>query len=296
MWPFDSENKEARIGRLSPLDVEIDDPVGDWYYFGPVEMFDTEVEIGQGDEKKKRKIYFYRILTKHREDEKIVVSTDDFVQNSDHVPYTRTKKGKTRLLQLMMVAYAAVELLTMYLSYLFVQAGPNIQYYPQVVSSLEWDFGTIAFLFVAVVVIWAWSARYHHFVMDWGIQPVVVNAEKAKADLYVLTNSSRIPVVEKISELMKLPKEDIETFVHAIRLFQEDVIRDLTDQNATLNDRLNKMDIEGFAIGKKSLEMSLATREQRMVEHLNFMKWITVSIVMTIFAGFVVYLAMGGRL
>lgn len=291
---FNSEEKSPRIGRLSPIDVEIEDPVGDWYSFGRVEMFETEAQLENED--KKSKIFFYRILTKHREDEKIIVSSMDFIQNGEQVPYTRTEKGKARLLQLMLFAFAAVEMLTIYLAYLFEQAGPNLQFYPQVVSSLEWDFGTIAFLFIAVVIIWAWSARYHHFVLDWDIQPLVVNAEKANVDFYVLTNSSRAPVVEQVKILMKLQSQDIERLIHAVRLFQEQTIADLTDQNKALTDRLNRIDIEGFAIGKKSLEMSLATREQRVLEKLNAAKWIGITLLSVAAFGFFIYIAMGGRL
>ena len=292
-WPFDSsKNKSPRIGRISPMDVEINDPVADWYYFGKVEMFETEADLAN----KKQKIYFYRLLTRHTEDEKVIVSTDDFVQNANQVPYTRSDRGKTRLMQIIMLAYVAIELLTLYLSYLFVQAGPSIQYYPQVTSNLEWNFGTVAFLFVAVAITWAWSARYHHFVLDWEIQPLIVNAEKANVDFYILTNSARIPVVERVKILMGLSSKDVEELVHQVRLFQDKVIKDLTDQNAAMTKRMNEIDIEGLAIGKKSLELSLATREQRMVERLDTLKWIGMTAVVAVAFAFVVYIGMGGRL
>jgi hypothetical protein len=293
MFPFsESKEKSPRIGRLSPIDVEID--ALDWYYFGKVEMFDTEVKLE--NEEKPRKIYFYRTLTKYREDEKLIVSTEDFIGNADQIPYTRTEKGKKRLLTIMMLAYVAIELLTIYLSYLFVQAGPNIVYYPQVVNSLEWNFGTIAFLFVALVVIWAYNARYHHYVSDWQIQPLIINAEKSDVEFYILTNSSKLPVSITIQKLLKLNANEIEKFVHAVRLFQENTIRDLTDQNKALIENLNKIDVEGFAIHKKSIEAALATREERFVEKLDTLKWVAMTIVVAVVFGFVVYIAMGGRL
>lgn len=274
------------------MDVEINDPVGDWYYFGKVEMFETEAEL----EGRKQKIYFYRLLTKYAEDEKVIVSTDDFIQNANQVPYTRSDKGKTRLMQIIMLAYIAVELLTLYLSYLFVQAGPSIQYYPQIVNNLEWNFGTVAFIFVAIAITWAWSARYHHYVLDWEIQPLIVNAEKANVDFYILTNSARIPVVERVKILMGLSSEDVEKLVHQVRLFQDKVIKDLTDQNAAMTKRMNEIDIEGLAIGKKSLELSLATREQRIIERLDTLKWVGLTAVVSVAFAFAVYLGMGGRL
>ena len=288
------EEKALRIGRLSPIDIEIDDPVTDYYYFGKVEMFDTEVHLK--DEEKPRKIFFYRTLTKHREDEKVIVATDDFIANAEQVPYTRSRKGKTTLLMIVFMTYFAIEMLTIYLSYLFVQAGPNIVYYPQEVNSLIWNFGTIAFLFAALAGIWAWSARYHHFVSDWQIQPLIVDAEKSNIDLFILTNSQKLPVAETVEKLKKLTPNDIKEFVHAVRLFQDNTIRTLTDQMRGLNEQLNAIDIVGFATNKKSLELALATREQRYVEKLDSLKWVLLTITVTVVFGFVIYLGMGGRL
>jgi len=295
MFPFSkSKENSLRIGRLSPIDIEIEDPVTDYYYFGKVEMFDTEVRLR--DEEKPRKVFFYRTLTKHREDEKVIVSTDDFIANAEQIPYTQSRKGKTTLLMIVFMTYFAIEMLTIYLSYLFIQAGPNIVYYPQVVSSLIWNFGTIAFLFASVAGIWAWSARYHHFVSDWQIQPLIVDAEKSSIDFYILTNSQKLPVVETVEKLKKLTPNDIKEFVHAVRLFQDNTIRTLTDQMRGLNEQLNAIDIVGFATNKKSLELALATREQRYVEKLDSIKWVLLTITVTVTFGFVVYLGMGGRL
>ena len=288
------EEKSPRIGRLSPIDVEIEDPVTDYYYFGKVEMFDTEAKLD--DEEKPRKIYFYRTLTKYRQDEKLIVSTEDFIANAEQTPYTRTNKGKASLLTVIFLAYLGIEMLTIYLAYLFVQAGPNIVYYPQVVNSLIWNFGTIAFLFAALAVIWAYNARYHHYVSDWQIQPLIVNAEKSNVEFYILTNSSKLPVTTTIQKLLKLNANEIEKFVHAVRLFQESTIRDLTDQNKALNENLNKIDVEGFAIRKKSIEAALATREERFVEKVDTLKWVAMTIVVAVVFGLVIYLAMGGTL
>jgi len=286
--------RSPRIGRLSPIDVEIEDPVSDYYYFGKVEMFDTEVHLK--DEEKPRKIFFYRTLAKYREDERVIVATDDFIANAEQIPYTQSKKGKTTLLMIVFLAYFAIEMLTIYLSYLFVQAGPNIVYYPQVVNSLIWNFGTIAFLFAALAGIWAWSARYHHFVSDWQIQPLIVDAEKSNIDLFILTNSQKLPVAETVEKLKKLAPNDIKEFIHAVRLFQDNTIRTLTDQMRGLNEQLNAIDIVGFATNKKSLELALATREQRYVEKLDSVKWVLLTITVTVVFGFAVYLGMGGRL
>ena len=286
--------KELRIGRLSPIDVEIEDPVSDYYYFGKVEMFDTEVHLK--DEEKPRKIFFYRTLAKYREDERVIVATDDFIANAEQIPYTQSRKGKTTLLMIVFLAYFAIEMLTIYLAYLFVQAGPNIVYYPQVVNSLIWNFGTIAFLFAALAGIWAWSARYHHFVSDWQIQPLIVDAEKSNIDLFILTNSQKLPVAETVEKLKKLTPNEIKEFIHAIRLFQDNTIRTLTDQMRGLNEQLNAIDIVGFATNKKSLELALATREQRYVEKLDSVKWVLLTITVSVTFGLAIYLGMGGRL
>ena len=291
---FHKKEESLIIGRLSPIEVEIDDPVADYYYFGKVEMFDTEVKLK--DEEKPMKIFFYRTLTKHREDERIIVSTDDFIANAEQIPYTSSIKGKTNLLMVVFLAYFVIEMLTIYLAYLFMQAGPNVIYYPQVVSSLVWNFGTIAFLFAALAGIWWWNSRYHHFVSDWQIQPLIVDAEKSNVDLFILTNSQKLPVVETVEKLERLTPNDIKEFIHAIRLFQDDTIRRLTDQVRGLNEQFNAVDIMGFAINKKSLALALATREQRYVEKLDSVKWVLLTISITVTFGFVVYLGMGGRL
>jgi len=288
------KDRELMIGRLSPIDVEIEDPVSRYYYFGKVEMFDTEVHLK--DEEKPMKIFFYRTLANHREDQRIIVSTDDFIANAEQIPYTQSKKGKTTLLTIVFLAYFAIEMLTIYLSYLFVQAGPNIIYYPQVVNSLIWNFGTIAFLFAALAGIWAWSARYHHFVSDWQIQPLIVDAEKSNIDLFILTNSQKLPVAETVEKLKKLAPSDIKEFIHAVRLFQDNTIRTLTDQMRGLNEQLNAIDIVGFATNKKSLELALATREQRYVEKLDSVKWVLLTITVSVTFGVAIYLGMGGRL
>jgi len=288
------KDRELMIGRLSPIDVEIEDPVSHYYYFGKVEMFDTEVHLK--DEEKPMKIFFYRTLANHRDDQKIIVSTDDFIANAEQIPYTQSKKGKTTLLMIVFLAYFAIEMLTIYLAYLFVQAGPNIVYYPQVVNSLIWNFGTIAFLFAALAGIWAWSARYHHFVSDWQIQPLIVDAEKSNIDFFILTNSNKLPVSEAIQRLLKLSPNDIREFIHAVRLFQDTTIRTLTDQFKGVKKDLNAIDMIGFAMQKKALETALATREQRFVERLDSVKWVMLTMSVSIAFGFAIYIAMGGRL
>jgi len=290
----EKKDESLIIGRLSPIEVEIDDPVTDYYYFGRVEMFDTEVHFE--DEEKPRKIFFYRTLTKYREDEKIIVATDDFIANANNIPYTRSRKGKTTLLMIVFLTYLAIEMLTIYLAYLFVQAGPNIVYYPQVVNSLIWNFGTIAFLLAAAAGIWAWSARYHHFVLDWQIQPYLPDANDTKVDLYILTNSQKLPVAESVVKLAKLSTEDVNRLREQIRTFDIEKYRSLKAQKEGLLKMVDRMDTESVATILEANEIAFATRKERYIEKLDSVKYVLITIVAIIAVMFMTYLASGGRL
>ena len=289
------KEKAPRIGRLSPIDVEINDSSDDgFYYFGRVEVFDTEVHL-EGEDKPKN-IFFYRTLAKYREDERLIMSTEDFIANADNIPYTHSKKGKTTLLMIVFLTYFAIEMLTVYLAYLFVQAGPNIVYYPQVVNSLIWNFGTIAFLFAALAGIWAWSAKYHHFVLDWQIQPLIINAEKSDVDFYILTSSSKLPVSLQVQKLLKLSPNDIEKLIHEFRQFQQNIIDSLKDQAQTLGELNNMIGIQGYAIQKKNIETAFATETRTVVEKLDTLKWVMLTMAVSVSFGLAIYVAMGGRL
>jgi len=290
----EKKEKALLIGRLSPIDIEIDDPVTGDYYFGRLEVFDTEVHL-EGEDKPKN-IFFYRTLAKHREEQRLIMSTEDFIANADNIPYTRSKKGKTTLLMIVFLTYFAIEMLTIYLAYLFIQAGPNIVYYPQQVNSLIWNFGTIAFLFAALAGIWAWSARYHHFVLDWQIQPFVVNAEKSDVDFYILTSSSKLPVSLQVQKLLKLSANDIEKLIHEFKQFQQNIISSLKDQAQTLGEVNRMIGIQGFAIQKKNTEMAFATETRTVIEKLDTVKWVMLTMAVSVSFGLAIYVAMGGRL
>jgi len=291
---FHKKEESLIIGRLSPIEVEIDDPVTDYYYFGKVEMFDTEVKLT--DEEKPRKIFFYRTLTKHREDEKIIVSTDDFIANANNIPYTRSRRGKTTLLTMVLMTYFAIEMVTIYLAYLFIQAGPNIVYYPQEVNSLIWNFGTIAFLLAAAAGIWAWSARYHHFVLDWQIQPYKPDANDTKADLYILTNSQKLPVAESVVKLAKLSTEDVDRLREQIRTFDIEKYRSQKAQYQGLLKTVDRMDMESVPTMLEADEIAFATMRQRYVEKLDSVKYVLLTITAIVAAMFITYMASGGRL
>lgn len=70
----------------------------------------------------------------------------------------------------------------------------------------------------------------------------------------------------------------------------------LTDQMKGVKKEVNMIDIIGFATRKKELEMALATKEQRFVERLDSVKWVALTISVSIAFGFAIYIAMGGRL
>ena len=131
--PFlhNSDKKKPRLGRASPIDVEVADTVGGWYYFGRVEMWEKEFELAPSPDDpepakpEKRKLFFYRLMTNWREDERIIVSDEDFIHNAEQIPYTQTTRGRNRMFQIIMVAFGMVYALTLYLTALFIQAGPS---------------------------------------------------------------------------------------------------------------------------------------------------------------------------
>ncbi len=293
---FPQQEKIPRLGRTSPIDVEIQDTVGNWYYFGRVEMFETETEIGEGDKKEKKKLYFYRLLTKYKEDEKIIVSDEDLVQTANQIPYTRTIKGERRLQQVMLFTFSFIYLLTVYLAYLLVQAGPNVIYYPQVVNMLIWNFGTIASVFAIAAIIWAVEARYHHYVLDWQIQPLRINSVKTNTDFYILVNSSKVPVYQKVQELAKLSQNDIDKLVDAVRIFEKNEIDRLQSQVANLQEQLELLQATGMANFLEGTEIALLSRTQIMRERINLMKYIALLIFSVAIVALIVYISMGGML
>ena len=216
----DEDRKLPRLGRISPIDIEVSDAVSGWYYFGRVEMWEKEYKFA--DREEKSKLFFYRLLTDFREDEKLVVTDQDFIHDADQIPYTQTRKGRNRMFSVIMVAFGMVYALTLYLMALFIQAGPSIVYYTQQVAGLEWDVGNIAFIFISGALIWAWAARYHHYVSDWEIQPLRYDSVKVSTDFYILVNSSKVPVFEKTLELARLDRPAIDSMVAAARAFPKE--------------------------------------------------------------------------
>jgi hypothetical protein len=293
---FPQQENNPRLGRVSPIDVEIQDTVGDWYYFGRVEMFETETEIGEGEKKEKKKLYFYRLLTKYKEDEKIIVSDDDLIHNANQIPYTRTIKGEKRLQQVILLTFSFIYLLTVYLAYLLVQAGPNIIYYPQVVNMLIWDFGTISSVFAIGAIIWAIEARYHHFVSDWQIQPLRINSVRVNTDFYILVNSSKVPVYQKVQELAKLTQNDIDKLVDAVRIFEKNEIDRLQSQVGNLQEQLELLQATGMGNYLEGTEVALLSRTQIVRERLNIMKYTAILLFSVAIVALIVYISMGGRL
>lgn len=293
---FPQDEKIPRLGRVSPIDVEVTDTVGDWYYFGKVEMFEAEAEADSDKKEKKKKIYFYRLLTKYKEDEKIIISDEDLVQNANQIPYTRTIKGEKRMQQMILVTYSIIYLLTVYLAYLFYLAGPNIVYYPQVTNQLVWDFGTVMAIFAIASMIWAYDARYHHYVLDWQVQPLRINSVKTSTDFYILINSSKYPVYQKVLELARLPENRIDKLVDAVRIFEKNEIDRLQAQIRDLQDQIDILQATGMANFMQGTETALLTRNQVIRERLNMMKYVAVVALSSALVGIVIYISMGGRL
>ena len=305
------QDKLPRLGRLSPVDVEVCDPIGDWYYFGRVEMWEKEFQFKPRADREisftckkcssifmlpagakhcpkcssfikpaeaapaepaAKKLYFYRLLTAYREDEKVIVSDQDFVQTADQIPYTQTRRGRNRMFQVIMVAFGMVYALTLYVMALFIQAGPSIIYYTQQVSSLEWDVGNIAFVFVSGAAIWAWAARYHHYVSDWEIQPLRINSVRVSTDFYMLTNSSKLPVFENVLQLASLPKPEIDNMVQAVRSFEKEEIDRLQSMLEVTRDQLETTEIKAAGVRLDSVEQNLLTRVERRRDKVDMTK------------------------
>ncbi len=325
-------DRKPRLGRLSPVDVEVSDSVGDWYYFGRVEMWEKEFEFNdepleqtfhckrcekdftlpsgskhctvrggfiasttsKPDKPQKHMMYFYRLLTNFREDEKIIVSHRDFIHNANQIPYTQTRRGRNRMFQVIMIAFGMVYALTLYVMALFVQAGPSIVYYTQQVSGLELDVGNIAFVFVAGAVIWAWAARYHHMVSDWEIQPLRVNSVRVSTDFYLLTNSSKMPVFETVLELAKAPQPEIDRMVAAAREFPAQEIHRLQGRVEFLEDSLEETELDAIDAWQDAREGGMITRNKRVAMKQDTQKWVTITVVVAILAVLVTVVTMAG--
>ncbi len=290
MWPFKDEDKIPRLGVLSPVDIEIHDPVGDWTYFGKVEMFKKEVS------KEKGSIFFYRLLTKYREDEKVITSTQDFVQNADQVPYTQTRKGKARLFQVFLLAFLGIYALTLWFMNVLISVGPSIQFYQSQIAGLEMDVADIAILFVAVAGSWAWAARFHHFVSNWEIQPLRINSLKSNTDFYILTNSSNIPVFEEVLRLAKIDKSEADIMINAVRNFAKEEIDRLQEANEYLVDQVQASHVAAFDAKQISLETALMTRTERVTERQDKTKMVfivVIAVAISFIASYLIYTAGG---
>lgn len=285
--PFSYDNeKSPRWGVLSPVDVEMYDPVGDWYYFGRVEMLKKDIS------KEKGTIFFYRLQTKYREDEKVVVSTQDLVQIADQIPYTRTKKGKDRLFQIFMLTFLGIYGLTLWFMSLMIQAGPSIVFYSRQVSGLELDVATVGVMFASVAGSWAWTARYHHLVSDWEIQPLRINSLKSSVDFYILTNSSKAPVFEEVLRLARIDSSSADAMITAVRLFQKEEIDRLQDTNEFLEDQLQVTHVAAFGAKQTSLESSLMTRTERVRDRQDKTKQyfvVAAAVALTFIAAFFIF-------
>jgi hypothetical protein len=266
MWPFNGEDKSPRLGVLSPLDVEIHDSVGDWTHFGRVEMFKKDVA------KEKGSIFFYRILTKYREDERVIVTTQDFIHIADQIPYTQTRKGKGRLFQIFLLTFLGIYGLTLWMMGVMIQAGPSIVFYQSQVTGLEMDVADVAIAFASIAGSWAWAARYHHYVSDWEIQPLRINSLKGSTDFYILTNSSKAPVWEEMLKLKDIATVDINKLVDAVRQFEKGEIDRLQEANEFYADQLQVTQVAAYGAKQTSLEAALMTRTERVKERQDRVK------------------------
>lgn len=321
------------MGRISPIDIEVSDTIGDWYYFGRVEMWEKEFEFDQKapvevpflcekcnipymfppDSKhcpkcrgllttakeqskgaEKNKLHFYRLMTNFREDEKIIVTDEDYIQVADQVPYTQTRRGRNRMFQVIMVAFGMVYALTLYLMALFIQAGPSIIYYTQQVTGLEWDVGNVAFVFISGAVIWAWAARYHHYVSNWEIQPLRVNSVKTPADFYILTNSNKLPVFETVLKEAKLKAPEIDRMVEAARGFPAQEIHRLQSRAEFLEDALEETEFDAIDGWNDAREGGFVTRNKRVLMKQDMQKWISITVMVAVVAVVLTIVAMTG--
>ena len=286
MWPFPDQEKSPRLGVLSPLDIEIHDSVGDWTHFGRVEMFQKNVS------KEKGSIFFYRILTKFREDEKVIVTTQDFIHIADQIPYTQTRKGKGRLFQIFLLTFLGIYGLTLWLMSVMIQAGPSIVFYQTQVTGLEMEVADVAVAFAAVAGSWAWAARYHHFVSDWEIQPLRINSLKSSTDFYILTNSSKAPVWEEMLRLKDVAKSEIDTLVDAVRQFEKGEIDRLQESNSNLAGELQDVHNSAFTIGALALDAGMVTKIEKsryMPDRTRTIFIVGVAVAVTFVASFLIF-------
>ena len=327
------DDKTPRWGRASPIDVEVTDTVGEWYYFGKVEMIEKEFEFAKpkSDSKtftcktcdkpyvlpigsehcpkcghgitapeempappEKRKLYFYRLLTNAVENEKVIVADDDYIQNANQIPYTRTTRGRNRMFQVIMIAFGMVYALTLYLMALFVTAGPSIIYYTQQVNNLEWDVGNVAFIFIFGAVIWAWAARYHHFVSDWEVQPLRVNSLRVPVDFYILTNSSKVPVFEKVLQLVRLDEPQIDKMVSAVRETVVQEVNRLQTEVGVLWEQLDETHAEAFQSWREGREARWVGRDRRTFVRQDVQRWLTITAIVAVLSVIVTIAALGG--
>lgn len=282
-WPLgpEREDRTPRLGTVSPVDCEVHDSVGNWYYYGRVEMFEKEYDLppdtenlGRGkSQPEKQKLYFYRLLTSHKEDERIIVTDVDLVQNGDQIPYTRTRKGHNRMFQVILLTFGFIYALTLYMTALFVTAGPSIIYYSQQVADLELGVGEVASLFAGAAIIYAWAARYHHFVLDWEVQPLRIDSVRVSADFYILTNSSKSPVFPTTLRLAKLERAQVDSMVQAVRSFEKEELDKLQNMLASTRKQLEITEIQATANYLDRKEAAMMTETHKDRQPLDTVKW-----------------------
>ena len=250
---------EPTIGMVSPIECQIIDKANDWSYHGKVEMKETGLEISN----EKMQLHLYGTLnTEYAKEKKWIVSTQDMMRTANQIPYTQTRKGRGRLLQIFILAFSSVYLLSLYFTFLLIQAGPSVVFYSSQVHSLEWQIGTLAFLFIFTAGAWAWTARYHHLVSDWEIQPLDDNPAEFKHDFYILTNSSKNLVYKAVSELERLSPEGVQTIcktVQKLEMKEVDSWKDIARQKDNMVDELS---VTGYSIREDARNTSLLTQTE----------------------------------
>lgn len=290
---FWDKEGEPSMGLRSPIDCEITDQANNWTYHGRVEMKEGDIELsGQ-----KIRLYLYGLLnTKQSREKKWIVSTQDMMRTANQIPYTQTRKGKGRLLQIFILAFASVYLLSLYFTFLLIQAGPSVVFYSSQVHSLEWQIGTLAFLFMFMAGAWAWTARYHHLVSDWEIQPLEDNSNEFKHDFYILTNSSKNLVYKTVSELEHLSPEGVEQICETVQKLQ---MREVDSWKAIARQKDNTVDelsVTGYNIREDARNMSLLTRTELKRQRRDSTKTIFAAVGAAVIGAIITYfiLVMGG--
>ena len=283
---FWDKEGEPTMGLRSPIDCEIADKANDWYYYGRVEMKATRVEIAG----KETELHLYGLLNaEHAKEKKWIVSTQDMMRTANQVPYTQSRKGRARLLQIFVLAFASVYLLSLYFTFLLVQAGPSIVFYSSQLHSLEWQLGTVAFLFIFMAGAWAWTARYHHFVSDWEIQPLDDNPSEFKHDFYILTNSTKNLVYKTVSELERLNPQGVETICKTVQKLQMQEVDSWKEIARQKDNTVDELSVTGYSIREDARNISLLTKTELQQTRQDRAKIIFVAVGATLIGAVVSY-------